>query len=479
MNKLEPVFSTPGSNYTVDDVLMNTSSGCFHWKLLFLTGLLWSVEAIEIMLLTFLIPIIEDLWDLQSPWDSMIGVFVFIGMFVGGLIFSKISDVYGRKKVIILCATILSLAGTLTVFVTNLYSLLVCRFFSGIGASGMIISLTLFHEMVPHNIRGKMMVFEQMFWSVGSIFSVFLAWIILPNMGEDSGWRVYVGLCTIPAWAVTISSAYIPESIRWYCTIGDFDKAEEIIGQILKSNGQQDMEGRLIRTEMITIRGNIKDMFVPKYRKTSFVMILLFTVSIFCYYGIVFVSERLFVGSSLYVSEFVTSTAELPVIGTAWFMDKIGRTSMISLTWFTNTIGFFLIAFMWFYSTPDQYLTVILVFFLRFSSYLNTIAVYLYFIEYYPTAIRATAIGLGYSMTRLSTSAAVFISEDIDISTAIILFGASSAIGCIISLFIVEDTTGKILTNFIDRSNSRKSDVFDSSTAISRGNPRKKYVNSV
>merc|ERR550534_2355758 len=170
-----------------------------------------------------------------------------------------------------------------------------------------------------------MMVFEQTSWAVGSIFSVLLAWVILPNTNEDVGWRVYVGLCSIPAWAVTISSAYIPESIRWYCTVGNFDEAEKIIQQILKSNGKEDMEGRLIRTEKITIRGKRRDMFVPRYLKTSFIMILLFIIGQFCYYGIVLVSERLFVDSSLYVCEFVTTLAELPVCVSALYMDKIGR----------------------------------------------------------------------------------------------------------------------------------------------------------
>jgi MFS family permease len=151
------------------------------------------------MLLTFLIPVIEDIWDLQSPWGSMIGMCVFFGGLVGSPIFSKISDIYGRRKVLIFCAFVVALAGTFTAFVTNIYCLLVCRFFTGIGIVGMIISLTLSQEFVPQDYRGKMGVFEQWFWSAGSLFSVLLAWLILPSMDEDTGWRYYVGLSTIPA----------------------------------------------------------------------------------------------------------------------------------------------------------------------------------------------------------------------------------------------------------------------------------------
>jgi len=463
---------TDGNSYTVDDVLTKAGFGLFHWKLLFLTGLLWSVDAIEIMLLTFLIPILQDQWDLQSPWDSMIGVLVFFGSFVGGLLFSKISDKYGRKWVIMLCAGILSTAGVTTAFVNNIQTMLVCRFFSGLGISGMIISLTLFQEFVPHNYRGRMMVVEMMFWSAGSIFSVMLAWAILTNFPEDTGWRVYVGLASIPAWIVTVTSAWIPESIRWYCTVGMFNEAENLAHRILKDNGKEPMEGRLIRTESIALRGKVRDMFVPKYRRTSFVMILIFMLSIFCYYGIVLVSERLFVDSSLYVCEFVTTIAELPALAFGWVMDRIGRKSTILCTWILNTIGFLIIALMWFYATSDTIAMVIVVFIVRLSSFANAITIFLYFTEYYPTAIRTTALGLGYSMTRLTTGGAVFISEDIDIVTANLMFGGCSLIALVSTFLIPEDTTGKLLTNRVDRTDCQTKGA----DALSKGKPVENYT---
>jgi len=438
-----------GKTYTVDEALSIAGFGWFHWKLLFISGALYACEAIEVMLLTFLIPIIQDIWDLQSPWDSMIGVVFFIGGLFGALTFPKLSDIHGRRKIIIYCSIILSVAGTAMAFVTNLYSLLICRFFSGAGLSGMVISITLFQEFIPAHNRGKMVILEQQFWSYGSIFSALLAWITLPNIDEDTGWRYYVGLSTIPVWTVTICSYWIPESIRWHCTAGEFVEAERMIWQVLITNGKESIDGRLFRTEKITLRGQVKDLFVPKYKLTSILMIIIFMISFECYYGIAFVSERLFGNTSLYVCEFVTACSELPALGVALFIDKIGRKAILLYTWILNIIGFSLVAIFWLYSY--EYLLVIVVFIVRLSSLVNSIAVIIYFTEYYPTAIRTTALGTAWAMSRFSVAACTFISEDVDIVTGNLLFCASSVIAFICTFFVPEDTTGKILTNNVDR----------------------------
>jgi hypothetical protein len=109
------------------------------------------------------------------------------------------------------------------------------------------------------------------------------------------------------------------------------------------------MEGRLVQTERIDLRGKVKDMFVQKYRKTSFLMVINFMMSLGCYYGIVFVSERLFQNTSLYECEFITTLAELPAVVVAWYIDRIGRKKMMEVTWTLETIGFFIIAIFWFY----------------------------------------------------------------------------------------------------------------------------------
>jgi len=273
-------------------------------------------------------------------------------------------------------------------------------------------------------------------------------------MDDDTGWRYYVGLSTIPVWSVTICSFWIPESVRWHCTVGEFVEAEKKIQQILLTNGKNPMEGRLVRTEKVTLRGKVKDLFVPKYRMTSVLMIINFVITISCYYTIAFVSERLFVNTSLYVCEFVTACSELPALGIAWFIDSIGRKNTLLYTWIIDIFGFTLIAIFWLYNW-DAYILVALVFIVRLSTTVNNITTILYFTEYYPTAIRSTALGTAYALSRFSSSAGTFISEDVDLVTGNFLYGAFSVIGFVCAFLVPEDTTGKILTNSVDRTDCR------------------------
>ena len=77
-------------------------------------------------------------------------------------------------------------------------------------------------------------------------------------------------------------------------------------------------------------------------------------------------------------------------------------------------------------------------------------------------------------MTRLSAGAGTFISEDINIVIGNLMFSAFSAIGLITILLVREDTTGKILTNSIDRTGCRTPGV-DSSFPITKGQLVVKY----
>ena len=52
---------------------MTDCSGTFQYKILIVTGLLWAADAVEIMRLTFLIPILKEEWNLNDGVDGTIG----------------------------------------------------------------------------------------------------------------------------------------------------------------------------------------------------------------------------------------------------------------------------------------------------------------------------------------------------------------------------------------------------------------------
>lgn len=74
---------TESGYFTVNRAIDVVGFGRFQWKVLFLTGAIWSADAMEIMFIAFIIPVLRDYWNLKAPWDSMIGVMIFVGMFIG------------------------------------------------------------------------------------------------------------------------------------------------------------------------------------------------------------------------------------------------------------------------------------------------------------------------------------------------------------------------------------------------------------
>jgi len=451
----EAKATTEGVTYTITEALEKAGFGRFNWLLLFLTGMIDSVYACQALIATFLIPILRDVWDLQGPWDSMIGIIFFVGTMFGNLLWSKIADIYGRKITIRSASFVLAATTTITGMAPGLTTLLICRFFTGWGTVTSV-SYTIFIELSPLLARAKSVLLLSVFWTLGAVLSVVLAWIIVPIYGERDGWRLYMYASSIPAWVAFVFSFWIPESPWFYATIGEFEKAEKVLSMVLKSNKAEPMKGRLIHeNELIEIRGQIKDLFVPKYRRTSLVLGINLVNSIMAWYGIIFLSERLFEDYSLYLCEILTTLSEIPgfVFG-GFTMNRIGRKNMIISTMGWATLCFVAIVLLWRYELDDPYawvIIVILVLMTRSATSLHAISVQLYMSEYYPTAIRATAIGSGLFLCKFGAIGGTLVSEDLDILTAATVFTIVSAIGFSTSLLIKEDTTFKELTNEVDR----------------------------
>ncbi|KAJ3117770.1 hypothetical protein HK100_000751, partial [Physocladia obscura] len=104
-------------------------------------------------------------------------------------------------------------------------------------------------ELAPKEIRGTMMSFWQLFYSVGALLSYFVGLITTnePNLGNWQ-WR-WVILCQVIApIAFFISIGFCPESPRWLILKGRKDEARKILYTI---RADEDVEAEI--EEMIEV----------------------------------------------------------------------------------------------------------------------------------------------------------------------------------------------------------------------------------
>lgn len=157
--------------FTIDEAISGIGIGKFQYKLMFLTGFIWAADAMEMMLLSFLIPKLKEDWDLEKPEDGMIGFVVFLGNFFGTMFFAVLSDRFGRRKVVIFCNLFCGIFGVLTGLAPNIGFLLFFRFAVGFTIGGAAVSFTLFAEYAPKELRGMLLIIEQVLSFVFRVMS--------------------------------------------------------------------------------------------------------------------------------------------------------------------------------------------------------------------------------------------------------------------------------------------------------------------
>lgn len=83
--------------YTTDDALTLMGFGKFQALVLAYAGMGWVAEAMEVMLLSFLGPVVRQEWNVSPLDESLLSSVVFAGMVTGACSWGFVSDRYGRR----------------------------------------------------------------------------------------------------------------------------------------------------------------------------------------------------------------------------------------------------------------------------------------------------------------------------------------------------------------------------------------------
>ena len=153
-----------------------------------------------------------------------------IGCAIGGVILSKIGDIYGRR-IGLITVVIIYVIGLIISIATQhaWYQYFIGRIISGLGVGGIaVLSPMLISEVSPKHLRGPLVSCYQLMITLG-IFLGYCTNFGTKNYSNTVQWRVPLGLGF--AWALFMIGGmmFVPESPRFLVSVGRFEDAKHSI----------------------------------------------------------------------------------------------------------------------------------------------------------------------------------------------------------------------------------------------------------
>ncbi|CCD24815.1 sugar porter family MFS transporter NDAI_0D05020 [Naumovozyma dairenensis CBS 421] len=150
-----------------------------------------------------------------------------IGCAIGGLLFSRLGDIYGRRKALVFVTVVYMVGLIISIAsIDKWYQYFIGRIISGMGVGGIAVySPLLISEVSPKHVRGTLVSCYQLMITLG-IFLGYCTNYGTRNYSNSVQWRVPLGLGF--AWALFMIAAmfFVPESPRYLIEVGQFEEAK-------------------------------------------------------------------------------------------------------------------------------------------------------------------------------------------------------------------------------------------------------------
>jgi len=332
---------------------------------------------------------------------------MFAGLFLGTLVLSFAADRFGRRKIFTFSLLWYSTATVVMALQSDASGLNLWRFLAGIGVGVQLVTIDSYvSELAPKAVRGRAFALNNMIQFCAVPVVALLAWLLVPvsPFGLD-GWRWVVLIGAVGATLVWRVQRQVPESPRWLVQHGRIDDAERVLDAL---------EARVTResgaplpligpTEPAQSKGTLREIWRPPYLSRTIMLIVFNLFQTVGFYGFsnwvptLLIARGIKVTTSLEYTFLIAMAAPVgPLLGAA-FADKIERKWLIVLT--AGGIAIFGLLFGQ-SSTAAPLITLGVL--LTLSANTLSFAFHAYQAELYPTRIRARAVGLVYSWSRLS-----------------------------------------------------------------------------
>jgi len=387
----------------------------FHRRAAVTLGLGWGMDAFEVTLIGSILGVLGPLWHLSGfALSAILGAW-FTGIMLGALGFGILADRFGRRAVFLGSLAIYGAATFLTAFAPGILTLLLLRFIAGIGVGAEYSAVNAaIAEMIPAKRRGFAASFVMNFWSIGTLLAAVLSWLVFSLLPQDFAWRAVFAAGGLVALATIWLRRKIPESPRWLLGQGRVAEAAAVINAIA--------EGRTL----ITPTGKATAPGRPERRSKSDFLLLLrhhkAALALGCvldfaeaggYYGLfaflpLAVLPNLHLAATALPPFYIAGSLGALAGGVAvsLLLDRAGRKPVVSACYGLTALSCLAFAAIAPAGTGAIVAGFVIVNLLATASWVGA---YPTFSELFPTALRASGIGVSVAVGRIGALISPFL----------------------------------------------------------------------
>ncbi len=202
----------------------------YQWTVLCAAWLGWGFDVFDGLLFNFVaptcVPVLLGI-EIGTPearsatvwWTGVLSAVLLVGWAVGGTLFGRLADRFGRTRVLIATMLLYSLGTAATAFAPNMAALVVCRAITSLGIGGeWAAGASMVAEIVPEHRRVEAGALLYTAAPLGLFLATQVTWFVqavaLPGSPELS-WRI-VFLCGLfPAGLALGVRWFVREPERW------------------------------------------------------------------------------------------------------------------------------------------------------------------------------------------------------------------------------------------------------------------------
>jgi MFS transporter, AAHS family, 4-hydroxybenzoate transporter len=393
------------SRVSVTDIIDAAAVGAFQIRIIVVCLCVSMLDGFDTQSMAFVAPSISELWGVAPARFGVIFSATLLGTALGAVLLGRLADRYGRRKLIVAAVALFGLMTLACGWASDFTSLLLLRFVAGVGLGGAIPNFLAYaSEYAPARARSTIVVFTLWGFPAGAV----LGGLASAPLIRHSGWTAvfYVG-GLLPLVLVPLLLT-LPESIRYLtlqpssgpsiaAILGQIDRTRPFAAEASYFLPEGPVQARRLRAVFenglasgtLLLGGALCSSLLLSYLLVNWVPLLFRGLGLRmedAVLGAVMLNAGGIAGSYLFSRLMDRSRHSLRVMAGSYVLAAlaVGSIGLFGVTRgfllaSTGVVGFFLIG--------------------------TQMALTAYTADYYPSAVRATGIGLTQALGRCGSLA--------------------------------------------------------------------------